>query len=239
MSDERKTRWREERKNHWREKRWQTLTAFFEQQRKEYRFINLMDVADWCACSATTASVAKEKKARNRAYRRLAQSMLRGEFEQGRPHVRFLHPEISRWRLNREQIRIALKPYDTGRKGLIRLADAEDGFWRFCWLPRELARQWLAAHCYPRPAPAHFDPTSRAARPVQNQAAGHPAITRRTKLGAVQSYIASAYPNAIPAGMTDKAIARSFEAEKKTQVSERTVRRARQPSPAKTGQNRP
>jgi hypothetical protein len=48
---------------------------------------------------------------------------------------------------------------------------------------------------------------------------------RQTKLGVVQSYITRTYPSGIPAGVTDKAIARA------TGVSERTARRARKPSP--------
>jgi hypothetical protein len=44
---------------------------------------------------------------------------------------------------------------------------------------------------------------------------------RETKIAAVQRYIASNYPTGIPAGVTDKAIARD------TGVSERTVRRVR------------
>jgi hypothetical protein len=156
MSDDcQKKHWREERQMHWREKRRQTLAAFFEQQRTAHGFINLMDLADWCACSTTTAGVDQQKDARELAYKLLAESMLSGEFEQGRPHVRFLHPEMSRWRLNREAIRIALRPYDAGRDGLVRLAAAEDQFWRFCWLPSELARKWLESRGY-RWAP-HFD----------------------------------------------------------------------------------
>src|SRR5215470_15494869 len=99
MSDDcRKNRWREERQKHWREKRRQTLAAFFERQRREHRFINLRDLVDWCVSSTTTAGVDHQKNARELAYRLLAESML----AQDRPHVRFLHPEMSRWRLRRE-----------------------------------------------------------------------------------------------------------------------------------------
>jgi hypothetical protein len=52
-----------------------------------------------------------------------------------------------------------------------------------------------------------------------------PTPPRQTKLGAVQSYTTRTYPSGIPAGVTDKAIARA------TGVSERTARRAREPSP--------
>jgi hypothetical protein len=129
------------------ERRRRKLAAFFERQRVEHHFINLRDLVDWCVRSTTTASVDQQTDARELAYKLLAESMLSGEFEQGRPLVRFLHPEVSRWRLNREQIKLAFESY-AGSDGLVDLAAAENDFWRFCWFPRGLARQWLESHGY-------------------------------------------------------------------------------------------
>jgi hypothetical protein len=49
------------------------------------------------------------------------------------------------------------------------------------------------------------------------------AVKRNTKLAVARRYIGNNYPKGIPAGVTDKEILRH------TGVSERTVRRARQP----------
>jgi hypothetical protein len=53
-----------------------------------------------------------------------------------------------------------------------------------------------------------------------------PIPPRETKLGAVQTYIARTYTQGLPAGVTDKVIAKA------TGVSERTVRRARKSGPS-------
>jgi hypothetical protein len=141
---------------HRRKRRRQLIAVFVEQQRKARQFVNLADLVDWCARSTTAAGVDEEERARELAYRRLAHSILMGEFEQGRPHVRYLDPEVSRWRLKREQIKIALEA-----AAALGSFAASEKFWGFCWLPGELARQWLRSQGYR--LPPHFEPVPKTA----------------------------------------------------------------------------
>lgn len=52
-------------------------------------------------------------------------------------------------------------------------------------------------------------------------------VPKQSKIGAVRNYIAEKYQGRIPAGVTDKAIARDFFLEKKIEVHPKTVERAR------------
>jgi predicted transcriptional regulator len=135
------------------DRRRQWIANFAKRQRVARQWISLPEIADWCARSVTGASVDAEEQARTLAYQRLDQSSRDGEFERagrrgGRvttlSEIRYLDPELLRCRLEREQL--------AHIEGSIRcLAE-------YCWLPRELVRQWLAARGYSWPA--HFDPVA-------------------------------------------------------------------------------
>jgi hypothetical protein len=226
-----------ERRRVWRKR----IAGLVQRQRAARQLIPISEIADWCARSVTGASADAEEQARELAYQRLDQSARRGEFERGggaipQSEIRYLDPEM--FRLAPGMLRLRIGREQLGQDGIIRdLAG-------FCWLPRDLARQWLAANGYPWPT--HFDPlagaigeaaeqgSSSPRTPVRtNQTAietlGGPAkaatggvgkVRKATKLDAVKAYIAE-YPNGIPPGVTDKVVARAVG------VSERTVRRAR------------
>jgi hypothetical protein len=133
-------------------RRRQFIERFPGRQRVARRWIAFDEIADWCARSMTATSATAEEEARTLAYDRLDQSVRKGEFEtsckgQAQSRILYLEPSMTwltkdgRW-LRREQL-------DYGFES-IRDQAAQ------CWLPRELARQWLAWHGYPWPA--HFDP---------------------------------------------------------------------------------
>ena len=132
----------------WRER----IAKFAERQRTERQWISLSEIADWCASSVTGASAAAEEQARAVAYERLDKSARDGEFECGgratpQSEIRFLDPEMFRLAPGMLRLRIGCDQLDHVES--IRQLAA------YCWLPREVARQWLAAHGYPWPA--HFD----------------------------------------------------------------------------------
>ena len=54
-----------------------------------------------------------------------------------------------------------------------------------------------------------------------------PSIPKSTKLKAVSDFLDETYPEGIPAGLSDKEIARLIEDETKVTISPRTIRRAR------------
>jgi hypothetical protein len=129
-----------------------SIARFAERQRIKKRWIALIDLIAWCAQSTTAASNDEEARARDVAYRRLAESILRGEFEQsGRSKVLYLDTLVTsdgaspRCRLTREQFEIAFAAASLPLTVL-----------NCCWLPSDIARQWLEAHGYRR-AP-HFEP---------------------------------------------------------------------------------
>jgi hypothetical protein len=141
MLDDKMRRYRNDRERY---RRWQEwIGGFAQRQREARRWITILDIVDWCARSETGASAAAEEEARELAYSRLDQSARLGEFERrvfrgGREiiisKIRYLDPELPRCRLGREQLAHVENIRD--------LAE-------FCWLPREVARQWVEAHNYP------------------------------------------------------------------------------------------
>ncbi len=156
-SDEEDRRAVARRRREWRR---QWIAKFTERQRTARRWIALVDLFDWCAQSTTTASLDAEAKAREVAYRRLADSLRRGEFERNsRSKVLYLDTFVTsdggspRCRLTREQFEFVFEA--AARPPM---SSPPVTVLNCCWLPRELARHWLASHGY-RWAP-HFEPAS-------------------------------------------------------------------------------
>jgi hypothetical protein len=149
---------REEREDYQREyqrgaRRRQWIEHFRERQRIVREWIPICEIADWSAYSATGINVDAEKEARTLAYERLDQTARDGEFER----ILYLHPRMRRNGKNRRWVT---------REQLRYLQSIRD-IAAYCWLPRKLARQWLAAHGYAWPA--RFDPappTSSAVGPI-------------------------------------------------------------------------
>jgi hypothetical protein len=139
-----------------------------QRQRAARQLIPLCEIADWCARSATGASAAAEEQARALAYERLDKSARDGEFERGgraipQSEIRYLDPEMFRLapgvpRLDPGMLRLRI-----GREQLDHVESIRE-LAAYCWLPREVARQWLAAHGYPWPA--HFDPVAQTSPTV-------------------------------------------------------------------------
>jgi hypothetical protein len=134
------------------------IMRFAERQFIARRWIAFVNITDWCAQSTTAAGVDEEKKAKDLAYRRLADSILNGELEKGgRSKILYLDPTVmddgalSQWWLTREQFEVAFEvaampPAPSGPFAVLNC----------CWVPRELARNWLESHGYPWPS--HFAP---------------------------------------------------------------------------------
>jgi hypothetical protein len=144
----------------WRRRKWrrQWIAKFAVRQRTVRRWIAVTDLADWCAQSTTTASIDAEARARELAYRRLTESVQRGEFErEGRSKVLYLDTLVTsdgaspRCRLTREQFEVAYAAAATPPAPSLPITVLN-----CCWLPSDMARRWLDSHGY-RWAP-HFEP---------------------------------------------------------------------------------
>jgi hypothetical protein len=129
------------------------IVKFAERQRIARRWVAIVDLIDWCAHSTTTASIDAEAAARKLAYRRLTESMRRGEFEHdGRSKLLYLDTLVTsdgaspRCRLTREQLEIApdIAAVPPAPSSPITVLNC-------CWLPADLARHWLRAHGYTLP----------------------------------------------------------------------------------------
>jgi hypothetical protein len=145
----------------WWRRREHSIVRFAERQNRVRQWLAFREIADWCARATTGASIDNEETARRLAYQRLDQSARNGEFDRNercrgtamktaRSKILYLDTYIAgelrtpkRCRLSKEQIELVEDIRDLGAR---------------CWLPRELARQWLGVHGYPWPR--HFEPTS-------------------------------------------------------------------------------
>lgn len=159
----------ERRVRKWRRERWrrQWIARFAEWQRTARWWIALDELVEWCAHSATTADQAAEDRARDLAWHRLAEAILRGEFEGGgESRVLYLDRYVSedgssprRW-LTQEQFAIVMDA-DAAMVAHFKIAappapSVPINILRCCWLPHDLARQWIERHGYRWPA--HFEP---------------------------------------------------------------------------------
>jgi hypothetical protein len=152
------------------------IMRFVERQLTVREWIAFVDLADWCAQSTTAAGIDEEKKAKDLAYRRLADAIINGEFERdGRSKILYLDTLVPRCRLTIGQFRIAFgaratPPYPPPPLAVLNC----------CWLPRELAQKWLESHGYRWPE--HFEPASSHAPPLANVVkAPGPLASSRTK----------------------------------------------------------
>ncbi len=136
----------------WRREKWrgEWITNFAARQRLARRWISFVDLADWCAQSTTAASLDEEAKAREVAYRRLADSVRRGEFQRDtRSKVLYLDPHVTpdgaspKCRLTRGQFETAFEAAAMPPAASLPLPVLG-----CCWLPYALVRDWLASHGY-------------------------------------------------------------------------------------------
>jgi hypothetical protein len=175
----------------WRREKWRRegrrrgrIARFASYQRNVRRnWICLADLANWCAMTAPVRTPQAQEDVRAVASQRLVDSAKSGEFDRaGRSKVLHLDPDVHvdrdtegglcvgfpRLRLTRdcvEQAASAAAQFDA-RFGLLASPLPLLQSW---WIPRDLARQWLAARGYPWPA--HFDPTPPSA-PVASPSGG-------------------------------------------------------------------
>src|SRR6266851_2975022 len=130
----------------WRRK-W--IDRFFKRQQQARRWISFIEIADMCARAASPVSIAAEEAARALAYRRLVESIWRGEFERnGRSRVLLLLPDpvvsVPHHRLANDYLRMMIDAYGvTDFTSASRLV--KELLW-FCWLPRESCRRWFKRH---------------------------------------------------------------------------------------------
>jgi hypothetical protein len=128
-------------------------TRFAARQRTARRWIAVVDLVDWCAHSTTTATLDAEAQAREVAYRRLTDAILKGELERGgRSKILYLDTLVTsggaspRCRLTRKQFEIALGATAAPPPPLLPITVLN-----CCWLPADLTRQWLEVHGYRLP----------------------------------------------------------------------------------------
>jgi hypothetical protein len=126
------------------------IDRFAVKQRQIRRWIPFVDIADACARAASPVIITEEDQARALAYRRLVESMARGEFERnGRSWVLLLLPDLfasslSPHRLTQGYFRLMVDTYGvsdfSNDSGFVR-----ENLW-FCWLPFDLCREWFERH---------------------------------------------------------------------------------------------
>jgi hypothetical protein len=139
------------------------IDGFAEEQRRIRRWISFVEIVDVCARAAGPASTAEEDDLRSLTYRRLVESISRGEFEKdGKSQVLILFPDLQAsippYRLTHEYFQAIVETYDmtdfTTDSGLVR-----DHLW-FCWVPRDLCQAWFERHLLPWPSA--FNPQTHA-----------------------------------------------------------------------------
>ena len=153
------------------------IAKFAERQRATRRWLSIPEIVEWCSQSTTAASIEEEEKARELAYRRISDSILKGDFEiGGKSKILYLDSFVSgdgkspRCRLTREQFKIAWDAVAIPPASSLPFPVLNR-----CWLPRQLARSWMEAHGY-RWGP-HFDPSSETRSSVAIPISGSPGAT--------------------------------------------------------------
>jgi hypothetical protein len=137
----------------------ESINRFADRQRLARRWIPFVDVADMCARAEPPVSIALEEEARALAYRRLAESTWRGEFERaGRSQVLLLHPDSRKSRrLTHDYFHAMIDTYGATNFRSNSLLVRE--ILRFCWLPRDLCQQWFIYHGFEWPDAFNTDKT--------------------------------------------------------------------------------
>jgi hypothetical protein len=130
----------------WRQK-W--IDRFAAKQQQVRRWISFVEIADVCARGAFPVSISEEDETRALAYRRLVESMSRGEFEKNRRSwvlllFPYIYASVPPHRLTCEYFRAMVEAYGmtdfTSDSRLVR-----EHLW-FCWLPSDLCREWFERH---------------------------------------------------------------------------------------------
>jgi hypothetical protein len=112
--------------------RWQ------ERMRQSREWVCFADLADWCARESGTINPDERKKVN--AYRQLGESLKLGKFGTGK-HTRVPFPDGLILKGTKRWIRMTTQTYEQ--------ISEEGRGWEAvlegCWIPRDLARQWLEA----------------------------------------------------------------------------------------------
>jgi len=148
------------------------IDRFAAKQQHIRRWISFVEIADACARAASPVSIVEEDEARALAYRRLVESMARGEFERnGRSLVLLLFPEllasVPPHRLTFDYFRGMVEAYGltdfSSDSGLVR-----ENLW-FCWLPSDLCREWFERHLLAWPDEFNPQDQTLGARPERHE----------------------------------------------------------------------
>jgi hypothetical protein len=136
------------------------IERFARCQKRERKWINFGEIAEWCA--AERGSIVVDELKEEVAIDTLKRDVLDGEFEEhDRSLVLMLHPS-QRGRVAREWARDAVDHnYDEqhGRAWL-----------KYCWIPRRMFQRWLQKHRLTESAP-RFEPQHRTIREVARRPA--------------------------------------------------------------------
>jgi hypothetical protein len=179
--------WRREK----RRRRW--INRFRERQRVERKWTEFREIATWCAQSSTAMTARDEQHAFDLACQRFAEAVLQGEFEAGaRSRVLYLDPKGFST-LTRESLTIACRATAQFDE---HLTASEEAFSRpinvltHCWVPADMARDWLQARGYRLPAYLVPFAERSARRPSAKTAGRTPSATAPARLSAVRKALA-------------------------------------------------
>jgi hypothetical protein len=125
------------------------IDRFAAKQRQIRRWIPFVEIGDVCARAAALASFVEEREARDLAYRRLVESISRGEFEKnGKSQILMLvprlHVPIPSHRLTEEYFQGIVNAY--GISDFSNDSELVIDQLRYCWVPSELCREWFERH---------------------------------------------------------------------------------------------
>jgi hypothetical protein len=136
------------------------IDRFRKEQSRMRRWIEFRDLADWCARSTTTTGAAEQAKAQIFALDQLANAILNGQFEDKSRSQVLLLDARARGVVGSAPCRLHTAAFARQCEYAAEMTPLEPlplETLAKCWLPREVARQWIEMHGYRWPS--HFDPS--------------------------------------------------------------------------------
>jgi hypothetical protein len=157
------------------------------QRNVRHNWVCLGDIVEWCASTAPVQTVNAQEEARAFTSLRLLESVKSGEFDRGgRSQVLCLVPDVYVDRGPEGALHVSFPRLRLTRKGAERAAAAAAQFDTHfglspsplplllsCWVPCDLARQWLTARGHPWPADFQsVNAAATRAAPLPSQSGG-------------------------------------------------------------------
>lgn len=127
------------------------IQRFRKEQSRLRRWIEICDLADWCARSTTSTGAAEQTKAQIFALSELANAILNGQFEdRGRSQILILDSRV-RGVGGSIPCRFDTTAFARQCQYAAKMTPSEPlplEIMARCWLPQVLARQWIKTHGY-------------------------------------------------------------------------------------------